>query len=255
MKSNIIKVTKDIKKGVKKHSTEILTGIAMAGYISAGVWGVLTTPKALDDIKKAKKKKGEELTKVEKVKTAGKYYVGPIILTGLSSACLLQASHINKKRYAALATAYKLSETALTEYKDKVVEVLGEKKEKEINDKIAKDKIDRNPVVNNEIVITEVGNTLCFDAATSRYFKSDRETIRQAVNDLNFRLSSEMWVSLNDLYYAIGINTCEIGEEVGWNVEDGPIDVNFSSQLTKDGTPCLVMSYRIFPRYDYTSLR
>lgn len=257
MRNNIIKLTKDLRKGAKKHSTEILTGIAMAGYISAGVWGVLTTPKAIDDIKKAKKKKGEELTKVEKVKTAGKYYIGPIILTGLSSACLLQANNINKKRYAALATAYKLSETALTDYKDKVVEVLGEKKEKEIKDKIAKDKAENISIKPNELVVTEPGKaTLCYDAATGVKFWSDMEAIRKAVNNINFRLMSNMYVSLNELYYELGIEDQfgQIGEDIGWNIDNGPIEVEFSSQLTKEGRPCLVLNYRVFPRYDYTNL-
>lgn len=53
---------------------------------------------------------------------------------------------MHAKRTAALATAYKLSETALTEYKEKVVETIGEKKEQLVRDKIDKDHIDKDPV-------------------------------------------------------------------------------------------------------------
>ena len=29
---------------------------------------------------------------------------------------------------------------------------------------------------------------------------------------------------------------------------------HYKKKLTKDGRPCLVLSYRVFPRYDYTNL-
>ena len=61
---------------------------------------------------------------------------------------------------------------------------------------------------------------------------------------------NEMDVSLNDFYYEIGLDGISIGEELGWNVNEF-IELNFSSQLASDGTPCLVLNYLVPPRYDY----
>jgi len=45
-----------------------------------------------------------------------------------------------------------------------------------------------------------------------------------------------------------------IGDDLGWNIDDGLIDLEFSSQLAEDETPCLVIGYRVAPRYDFRTL-
>lgn len=60
-----------------------------------------------------------------------------------------------------------------------------------------------------------------------------------------------MYVSLNDFYYKIGLDNTKIGDDLGWNIENGLIELHFSSQLAADGTPCLVMDYQVAPKYDY----
>ena len=74
------------------------------------------------------------------------------------------------------------------------------------------------------------------------------------MNDINYRLNVEMYMSLNDFYYELGLKPTRLGDELGWNINDGLIEVNFSSQLTEDGEPCLVMDYQIAPKYDYANL-
>nr|DAO93536.1 MAG TPA: hypothetical protein [Caudoviricetes sp.] len=178
-----------------------------------------------------------------------------LVITGtLSIACLIGASSVNAKRNAALATAYTLSESALKDYQGKVVEMFGEKKHETVKDAIAKDKIEKNPVVTREIIITEKGNTLCYDAISGRYFKGDIDKIKKAECELNRRMRDEMYVSLNDFYYEVGLDNIKIGDELGWNIDNGYIDLSFSSQLTSDGTPCLVIDYSIAPRYNFSEL-
>jgi hypothetical protein len=60
-----------------------------------------------------------------------------------------------------------------------------------------------------------------------------------------------MYISVNDFYYEIGLGNTKIGNDLGWHVDNGLIDLEFSSQLADDGTPCLVLDYRVAPRYDY----
>ena len=60
-----------------------------------------------------------------------------------------------------------------------------------------------------------------------------------------------MYVSLNDFYYEIGLPSIKLGDDIGWNIDNGYIDLHFSSQLAEDGRPCLVIDYLYGPRYDY----
>ena len=254
MKLNVSKLCKDAKAIVSKRSPEILTGLGIAGMVTTTVLAVRATPKALKLIEDAQYEKRESLTVSEKIKVAWKPYI-PAAITGITSiTCVIGASSVNAKRNAAIAAAYNLSQTALTEYKEKVVETIGEKKEQVIKDKIAKDKVENNPVTKSEVIITGKGNTLCYDTFNGRYFYSDSDQIKKAINELNRKMLNEMYVSLNDFYSELDLKLSNNGYELGWKLDDGLIEVDFSSQISDDGRPCLVIDYLVAPRYDYSKL-
>ena len=129
----------------------------------------------------------------------------------LTVACIIGANSINLRRNAALATVYSLTEATLKEYQSKVVSTIGEVKEKAIKDEIAKDKIEKNKPKKSNVVVTGSGDTLCYDSISGRYFKSDIEKIKSSVNELNRDLLYEMFVSLNDVYYALGLSNIKNG--------------------------------------------
>ena len=252
VKFNARQIIKGIQVTMSKHSPEILTGIGIAGMVATTVLAVRATPKALGLLEE-KKLETDHISAVDTVKTTWKCYI-PAAVTGVTSiACLIGANSVNARRSAALATAYSLSQTALTEYKDKVVETIGEKKEQVIRENIAKDKLENNPVRSNEVIITDKGTTLCYDGIFGRYFKSDIDTIKRAVNAINRKMvSGDMYVSLNEFYDEIGLGPIPIGDDLGWNLDDGTIEVDFTSQLAEDGTPCLVILYNVEPKYGYS---
>ena len=258
-KSNMAALFKNVKTVLSDHSPEILTGLGIAGMITATVLAVSATPKALDLIVEAEDKKANEkhidhLTKLEAVKVAWKPYI-PAAITGVASiACLISASSVNSKRNAALATAYNLSATALSEYKQKVIETVGEKKEQLVKNKIAEDRVNKEPVNPSTIIVNGNGSTRCFDTITKRRFVSDIETIKRIVNDLNRRMiNGEDYISLNEFYYELGLDEVSIGDELGWNVVRGLIELDFSAQLDTDGIPCIVIDYTVVPKRGYNS--
>ena len=69
--------------------------------------------------------------------------------------------------------------------------------------------------------------------------------------DLNHRLMNEGMVSLNELYVELGMWTTKMGNEYGWNIDDGMIEATFSSTLTDDSEPCIVMHLTNRPRLEY----
>lgn len=254
-KLNVSKFIHNAQLAVKKRSPEILTAIGIVGMVGTTIMAVKATPKALQFIEEKKDELDcEKLSPIETVKATWKCYI-PATVTGVTSvACLIGASSVNARRNAALATAYSISKTALTEYQEKVVDAIGEKKERAIRDSIAKDKIEKNPVRNHEVIITEKGATLCYDSVFGRYFKSDIDTLKRAMNEMNRKMvSGDMYVSLNEFYSEIDLTPVDIGDRLGWNIDDGTVELDFSSQLAEDGTPCLVISYNVAPRYGYSN--
>ena len=252
-KFNLEAAAKSIKGVLERHTPEILTGIGVAGMVTSTVLAVKATPKAYLLVNDRKDElEVEKLPVTELVKTTWKCYIPAAVTCGASIACLVGASSVNFKRNAALATAYKLSEAALSEYKDAVIETIGEKKEQSVRDKVAEERLKKNPVSKSEIIVTDNGTTLCYDPVGNSYFKSNIQQIESAKNKLNARMLSENYVSLNDFYDELGIGPTKLGEDLGWDIyKDGLIDIAFSSQLAEDGTPCLVMDYSIAPRYEY----
>ena len=236
---------------LSKHSPEILTGFGIIGFISSTVMAVKATPKALYLIEEHK---DEIKTKMDTVKVAWKPYIPALGLAITSTACIIGASAVNYKRNAALGAAYALSERTLIRYRDKVVDHLGERKEKEIRDEVAQDTMNSNKLDNSQVIITQKGNTLCMDTISGRYFKSDIDTIRKTVNDINRRMTYDHYISLNELYYALGLEGVKNGDLMGWSLDTGLLDPSFSTCLTDDDQPCIVMDFAIAPKYDFDKL-
>lgn len=273
-KLNMSNLVKGVKVSLSKHSPEILTGIGIAGMVTTTILAVKATPKALKLIEEHKEelnkqkfddrlnKSGDlrdykEINKLkfpEVVKVTWKCYIPAAVTATASIACLIGASSVHVKRNAVLATAYQLSETALTEYREKVVETIGEKKEQAIQEKVDKARIEKNPVSKNEVIITEKGNTLCMDALTGRYFKSDIDKINKAVNVINNRILHDYSASLNELYNELNIPGVDIGNLLGWNSDMGLIETYLRSQLTEEGEPCLVLDFDKRPIYNFDRL-
>lgn len=252
-KSNITNIIKGIKASISRHSPEILTGIGIAGMITTTILAVKATPKAIKLIEAEKQAKHvDALSPVDTVKTVWKCYI-PAAMTGVSSiACLIGSNAINAKRNAALTTVYTLSEMARNEYKEKVIETIGEKKERTIKEKVDAERIKKDPVSKKEVIITEKGTTLCYDHVFGRYFKSDIDIINRAMNKINREIVINMYASLNDFYAELGLSPVEMGYDLGWNIDDGTIEIEPSSQLADDGTPCLVIDYSVSPKYNYS---
>lgn len=242
---------KQIGKFVDSNSPVILTGMGLAGMITTVVFGIKATPKAEKIIKCEESQLERPLTKVEIVKHTWKCYIPTVAMGAASAVCIIGGQSVSLRRNAALAGLYAFTDNTLKEYQDKVIETVGEKKNTDILDGMAKDIVDQNPV--NELnVIRAGGDHLCYDPLTGRYFRSDIELINRAVNNLNKCLIDDRYETLNDFYYLLGLPEVNsiVGEDLGWNT-DKLLDLGFSSQLASNGEPCIVLRYDVAPKFDY----
>ena len=252
-------LARNVRVSLSKHSPEILIGLGITGMVTTTVLAVKATPKALQLMEKRKQElEVEKLTPIETVKTTWKCYL-PAAITGATSiACVVGSHSVNARRNAALATAYKISESAFTDYRSKVIETIGEKKEKVVRDKISEEQIKNNPVSHTEIIVTGRGKTLFFDPLSHRYFYSTIEHLRKAENNLNWKINTDPFdygVTINDFYEEIGLPGTSTGENMGWNLRIGKVDIYTSAQKVEDdeehkGEPCLVINFSNPPQYD-----
>lgn len=247
---NIKNLRDSFVRKLDEKSPEILIGIGLTGMLTSTVLAVKATPKALDIIRDEEDYRDEELTKLDKVKLTWRCYVPSAIGYCASAACIIGANSVNAKRNVVLASAYKVSEAVMLEYRDKVIETIGEEKEKEIRESISKDRVERDFSENKVVVVGREGN-LCYDSLSGRYFKSNIDKIERVVNELNYRLMNENILSLNEFYNELGLANTELGYEKGWEVSNGLIDISFDSIITEDNQPCIVLEFNNPPRYGF----
>lgn len=259
MRTNLEKIFRPMIKQVSKHGPEIAVGVGIAGMITTTVLAVRATPKALKLLDEAKREKsGEsiELKPVEVVKIAWKPYIPAMISGVFSIGCIVGASTVHMKRNTALATAYQLAANTLSDYKEKVIETIGEEKEKEIQKKVTEKRVES--IKTTEPSFVRKGKPLCIEPISGRPFEMEIEDIKAAINKLNYRLTGGMeeCISLSEWYDEIGLKHTSTSDYMGWNVySDGLITVTEYPSSTEEGELCWVLEYAVLPHYKYEKTR
>ena len=258
--SNVTKIMKTIGKGLNKHKPAILTGMGIAAGVTSTVLAVKETPKALESIKIAEEEKGEKLTKMEVVKVTWKHYI-PAITTGITAGvCVIGANAVHNKRSAALATACQISATALNEDKEKTLETVGEEAEKQIREKIVKDKEKKNETKATEkgdshaVILSDDGEVIFREPISNQEFRSSKEQVKEVQNDLNGQMiDGDMYISLNEFLSALNLRNHDLGEDIGWTVNDR-ISITFALSETRSGRPCFEIAYLNQPKHGFRNL-
>lgn len=269
---------------VEKESPVILAGIGIGSFVGCAFLAVKATPKAIMLLDQTANQKYvdqtssqpeeyetysewlgveehgfikpsayfEVLTPVEIVKATWKAYIPSVGLGVLGIVCIVASTKISTGRNVALAGAASIAEKAFYDYQQKVIDILGEDKAKEIRDQIAKDHIQEIDTIHtsgleNEVVCERgTGNTWIYDPITDRKWKSDLETVRAAMNDFNHDLIGGIYGTLNDWYYCLGIKGTTIGDDLGW-CSDKLLDIRFAAMVLDNGEPAIVLDYETLP--------
>lgn len=247
-----------VLRALSKRSPQILMGMAIAGFGTAIGWAVLhDTPKYKEAVEEKKKDvaEGETLSKKDVAVTAAKSYAGTALIFGLSTACAIGGMKEQEKRNAALAAAYTIAETTLMNYRNGVVEAVGEKKEKEIAETVAVNNMKKNLQEEPDPVPVDryFGRKTqwVYEPLSRRWFMSDYETLRSKINDFNELMIGELYLTLNDWLDMIGAEPLghEVGDTLGWSIETGKLDIVLApAPVLKDGTIAgLGIDYRCRP--------
>lgn len=254
---------KSITKFVDKHSTEILVGCGIAGFVSTVVLVAKEAPIAeakLDELHADLAERDEELSKTqiifEEIKTVAPVYAPAIVTGAVSIGCVLGSYKIATGKTAAMATAYEITQAKYLDYQEKVKEEIGENKEKQIRDKVAQDAVNANPpgpsVLNG---VLGDGLQWFYDPRTNQYFRSSVDDIRKAEKEVQHMLDSGYsdFMSVNEFLYEIGARDLNIsipeGDDWGFWSDRNGIDISFSSTVAPGPISALVLSYNDYSKH------
>lgn len=243
---------KQIEKFAIDNSPTILTVIGVIGTVGTALLTHKSTLKAteilqMEDAKRfSRDRKSPVITRKETFELTWKTYIPPVTSGVVTIGCIVMANRIGSKRAAAIAAAYTISERAYSEYREKVVEKIGESKERAIRDDIVADRLRNNPQDESNVVIVGSGNVLCYDMYTGRYFDSSVESIKSAVNEINYQINTHGYASLSDFYNHIGIPRTGISDMMGWT-SDKLLNVDYTAHLSEDGRPCVAINFQVEP--------
>lgn len=246
---NISDVSKRVSQFAQENSPAILTAVGVVGTVTAAYLTGKATIKAVKAVRLEEDYRGldhemnEQLPASEIVRICWRFYIPPASAILMSTVAIIAANRVSSKRVASVATALAIGEKAFSEYKDKVVEKIGENKERGIHDSIAQDHVTKNPPDDRLVIITDNGHVLCRDEYSGRYFRSSMEEINRAVNDINRRLMHDGDISLTEFYDLLGLPKTSHSDDVGWNYDGEGVSVRFSAAVTKDEKPCICFTF------------
>jgi Family of unknown function (DUF6353) len=256
---SIPNILKTAEKFVLDKSPGILTGIGVAGTVTS----VLLTGRAAFQVGMDASTQYHEAVKEDEdlpehlletkhiVKTYWKAFIPGAAVGAATVAAIIAANQIGSRRTAAITAAFKLSEQISQEYKDKVVKTLGLQKEEKLRSELAAEKINANPPSAGMIIVAG-SDVLFLDEMSGRYFHSQIEKVKAAVNEINHKVNNYFHASLTDFYELIGLEGTKFSSSVGWNT-DRLLEVNYTATMYED-KPAIMLQYSHSPIVGYDRL-
>ena len=251
-----------------KNSPAILTGLAVAGVVATAISAYKAGPK----INRIMEVHREKMDKVEEIKDDEEYHMRkretiaetakeiipaalPMIIFGsLTATCVISANTVSSRRIAAISAAYEIASRSLTDYKEKIEEIVP-KKADEIKDAVIKKRVQEDPLPPEDYIYsTGHGDILCKDIYLKTYFRSSHDEIQKAINKLSQMVKDDEWVSVSDLYYELGVKHIPpIANDIGWHADDcieGNLPIMTTTCWNDEGTvPVIGIDYEVDPFY------
>lgn len=245
---------------LKRNSSTILTCVGAIGVVLTAVSAVGATPKALKLLDKAKEEKGEDLTKLEVVATAGPAYIPPAVIGAATVTCIFGANALNKRQQAALASAYALIDTSYKEYRAKLKELYGEEADIQVRDAIVKEKCSGEGAYAPGYESVDISGEVVtfYDEYRGTYFEATMAAVINAEYHFNRNLCLRGFAELNEFYDFLGLPPVTEGSALGWcgwqlMDECGScwLDFDHRKVTMDDGMECYILEFSYPPSVDY----
>lgn len=221
--SNVKAFAKTAVKYAERKAPVIAAGAAIT-LMAKAVWeGVKAAPEAKEAIFAAENKKNEQalverlqngddstpivpLTWKEKCPIYAKHYWKTVLCMLLSASAMCASVYFSNRKIKALAVIAAAAESNIDSLEKAVADVVGEKKVKEIKDKLIDNKIEEiGDVSSTQIIKTGNGDTLCLEYWYGTYFESSIPSVKTAIADYELEYARNNQVFMDDLYHGFCI--------------------------------------------------
>lgn len=239
-----------VSSGWSEHGSKIML---VGGVVGTGLACVLAADASTKAHKILEEKKEEQdvdnLDFKETLKVAAPCYIPTVVVWGISCACVVGGYKTEANNAITAMAAYKLLETSFNDYKTATKDVVGDKKEQKIQQRVTENHMNTYPVSRMPVYSTGKGDSLFFDVYGGRYFRSDIESIKRAVTHLNETLFNYGSATLNEFYNEVNLPTIKFGDDFVFNAEDGSIKLDFMYSDAEDGSPCAEVEFEKSPMF------
>ena len=233
------------------NSPAILLGLSIAGVITTAYLTHKAAQKAEKELSQV-----AGLTAKEKVQITWKYYVPPVLSCGATLGFIIAGHSIQHSRNAGLAAAVSLSQTAFSEYREKMVETVGKNKERKAVDELIQEKVtqkEKDGEFDKLVVREDKQEQYVYDTISGRVFVSTIEKLNKAANEVARECINNDYANLNLFYSKIGLAEIRIGETLGWN-NSNPLELNLSNAVVMDGRGLIAINYIKDPIIGYDKI-
>lgn len=234
---NLIKVMRTSGKRIfrytAKNSNWILAALASLGVAGTAISFTKATVKA---VKLCEEKQVHG--KKEVLKTVWKLYIPGVGFALATTIAICGNAHINARRLATVSGLYVASQADLKAFKEKTKEMLGEKKEKKIEDEVERDKVAKADIPpEHDIVKTGHGNQLFIFGWTGGWFRACPEWVELIEKEINDELKSEVdnILYMHRLIEKLGLPECQSGN-LYWDYAE--MMMNGTKKIALDITTC-----------------
>lgn len=230
-------------------------GFGIANLVFATIYGMSTVADARDAVEEKKAKlEVDELPPKEMVKTIAPYFA-PIIgfwVAGIGFIMIGNQANLDRGTAAAVLACDLIADH--NRYVEKTKEIVGEKKERDIREAVAKEAYN-DGVKNGQITVInngDDGDYWMYDKLTKQVIRSTTQRVTDIKNELNERMLADPingQVSVYDYCLAMGEKPIEFANEIGWVREKtGLIKLqNWTALKTVNGHHCIVIDHDVMP--------
>ena len=246
------------------HDRAILTGVSIVGTIAAVAIAIKDRPKYEEILWECE---DEGCTKVETAGALTKASVPLMIAVGTSvGAALWNHFRTGKKITSLTDTAasalntYMVTKAIKDEYDKRYGPEVANDVEKSVAERRAAKSWADGGGTPSMVVSTGHGKELFYDELFGLWIEGSWNWFEKCANDADRDIRTEMWIAAYEVYLNFGVPASRIPEvtkELGWNVDDGPIELQ-SPECEFDeetGKPYGIIRWRTKPIYKYERRR
>lgn len=241
-----------MKKIIKNNASLGLTVLGTIGFIATIALTIKASDKTKNEIDMAEFDKllgdeeTDELTVKEKAKIIIPNYILPVGTAIGTLACFWSATVLSKKQQTSIIGANALMQNGFKKYRNKLIELYGEKVDREIIEALARE--DCN--FHQWNLESPDQKLLWYEPISGQWFEKYEREVMDAEYHFNRNFTMRGEASFNEFLEFLGISMIE--EDIGWSMKYGYFWVDFEHAFKEeDGRQFVKINYVFGPEDDY----